>query len=364
MRIMVCFYYYALGAHVNPPPPLGCIFNVCDPARIKVDSLSKALGFWNGKLFFFFPLWLLSMQTSPPCYDWICIISRTGRTVSEFLLTIISFMHSKQRAHMCFWFCAVNLLVRFWKCRVTEQTRGSPMVFRVRRIHATAALRASTNRFTFHFPGDSAVVHFKGTVVVQVWLVQAGALFVKRCVSCLLCSRNQRGNTESICLWREGTAVVHRQGIESGKAVPPPPPPPLSNRAESRRRLRTMGKNMRQNGVFTFRYRRSVGARVCFGLFSKYSHGYCEDAKSSPPFRFMWWTPKHVLVSKHSSSAERERERFPCFSSDRWRGGVIWVLPWGEATTAPRMSKVSEIHASPAPLGKKCLRSALVVLFQ
>ena len=70
MRIMVCFYYYAQGAHVNPPPPLGCIFNVCDPARIKVDSLSKALGFWNGKLFFFFfPLWLLSMQTSPPCYD-------------------------------------------------------------------------------------------------------------------------------------------------------------------------------------------------------------------------------------------------------------------------------------------------------
>lgn len=161
-------------------------------------------------------------------------------------------------------------------------------VFRVRCIHATAALRASTNRFTFHFPGDSAVVHFKGTVVVQVWLVQAGALFVKRCVSCLLCSRNQRGNTESICLWREGTAVVHRQGIESGKAVPPPPPPPpLSNRAESRRRLRTMWKNMRQNGVFTFRYRRSVGARVCFGLFSKYSHGYCEDAKSSPLFRFM-----------------------------------------------------------------------------
>lgn len=52
MRIMVCFYYYAQGAHVNPPPPLGCIFNLCDPARIKVDSLSKALGFWNGKLFF------------------------------------------------------------------------------------------------------------------------------------------------------------------------------------------------------------------------------------------------------------------------------------------------------------------------
>ena len=120
-------------------------------------------------------------------------------------------------------------------------------------------LWASTSRFTFHFPGDSAVVHFKGTVAVQVWLVQAGALFVKRCVSCLFCSRNQRGNTESICLWREGTAVVHRQGIE---AVPPPPPP-LSNRAESRGRLRTMEKNMRQNGVFTFRQTgSSVGARV------------------------------------------------------------------------------------------------------
>lgn len=140
------------------------------------------------------------------------------------------------------------------------------------------------NRFTFHFPGDSAVVHFKGTVVVQVWLVQAGALFVKRCVSCLLCSRNQRGNTESICLWREGTAVVHRQGIESGKAVPPPPP--LSNRAESRRRLRTMEKNMRQNGVFTFRHRRSVSERVWGRLFLKYSHGCREDAKSFPMVRF------------------------------------------------------------------------------
>lgn len=149
------------------------------------------------------------------------------------------------------------------------------------------ALLASTNRFTFHFPGDSAVVHFKGTVVVQVWLVQAGALFVKRCVSCLLCSRNQRGNTESICLWREGTAVVHRQVIESGKAVPPPPPPPLSNRTESRRRLGTMEKNMRQNGVFTFRHRRSVGARVWSRLSLKYSHSYCEDANNSSMFRFI-----------------------------------------------------------------------------
>lgn len=127
--------------------------------------------------------------------------------------------------------------------------------------HAAAALWASINEFTFHFPGDSAVVHFKGTVVVQVWLVQAGAVFIKRCVSCLFCSRNQRGNTESICLWREGTAVVHRQGIDSGKAVPPPSSP-LSNFAESRRRLQTMERNMRQNGTFTFRHRRSVGARV------------------------------------------------------------------------------------------------------
>lgn len=29
MRIMVCFYHYAQGAHVNPPP-LGFLFNVCD----------------------------------------------------------------------------------------------------------------------------------------------------------------------------------------------------------------------------------------------------------------------------------------------------------------------------------------------
>lgn len=66
------------------------------------------------------------------------------------------------------------------------------------------------HRFTFHFPGDSAVVHFTVTPAVQT-----GVLFVKRRVSCLLCSRNQRGNTESIRLWREGTNVVHRQLTES-----------------------------------------------------------------------------------------------------------------------------------------------------
>lgn len=159
------------------------------------------------------------------------------------------------------------------------------MSCRLRCVYATAALWASTNRFTFHFPGDSAVVHFKRTAVVQV---EAGVLFIKRCVSCLLCNRNQRGNTERIRLWREGTAVVHRQGIESGKAVPPPLASPLlSNRTESRRRLRTMEKNMRQNWFFTFRHRRSAGARVCETLSSKYSHGYCEDAGSSSPFRWL-----------------------------------------------------------------------------
>lgn len=50
MLIMVCFYHYAQGVRVNPPP-LGFVFNVCDP-RIKVDSLYCALGFWNWKLFF------------------------------------------------------------------------------------------------------------------------------------------------------------------------------------------------------------------------------------------------------------------------------------------------------------------------
>lgn len=175
--------------------------------------------------------------------------------------------------------------MRFEKCRVAEKIRKARIRFRLRCIHATAALWASTSRFTFHFPGDSAVVHFKGTAVVQVWFVEAGALFVKRCASCLLCSRNQRGNTESICLWREGTAVVHRRGIESGKAVPTPP---LSNRAESRRSLRRMGKNMRQTiGAFTFRHRRSAGARVWDRLISKYSRSYCEDARSPSLLRFI-----------------------------------------------------------------------------
>lgn len=132
---------------------------------------------------------------------------------------------------------------------------------------------------------------------------------MKRRVSCLLCSRNQRGNTESIRLGREGTAVVHRQGIESGKAVPPPPPPPLSNRTESRRRLRTMEKNMRQNGVFTFRHRRSVGARVSGRRFLKYSHGYCEDAKKLPGARSHLMKPQTSPGVKTQFIRRKERER-------------------------------------------------------
>lgn len=71
---------------------------------------------------------------------------------------------------------------------------------------------------TFHLPCDSTVMHFKRSVVdFLVVLVQASAWFVKCGVSCLLCCWNQRGNTESICLWRKGTAVVHRREIKSRK---------------------------------------------------------------------------------------------------------------------------------------------------
>ena len=72
---------------------------------------------------------------------------------------------------------------------------------------------------TFHFPGDSTVVHFIGTAAEQLWLVQASSSLVKRRESYLLCSWNQRGDTESICLWREGTAVVHMQGKQPEKST-------------------------------------------------------------------------------------------------------------------------------------------------
>lgn len=75
---------------------------------------------------------------------------------------------------------------------------------------------------TFHLPCDSTVMHFKGSVAdFLVVLVQASAWFVKCGVSCLLCCWNQRGNTESICLWRKGTAVVHRREIRSKNTVSP-----------------------------------------------------------------------------------------------------------------------------------------------
>lgn len=42
--------------------------------------------------------------------------------------------------------------------------------------------------FTFHFPGDSAVVHFEGAALVQVG---AAALLVKRRSACSLRGRDQ-----------------------------------------------------------------------------------------------------------------------------------------------------------------------------
>lgn len=48
---MVCFYHYAQGARVNPPP-FGFIFNVCDPDHELKLTLCPALwGFWNRELF-------------------------------------------------------------------------------------------------------------------------------------------------------------------------------------------------------------------------------------------------------------------------------------------------------------------------
>lgn len=87
---------------------------------------------------------------------------------------------------------------------------------------------------TFHLPCDSTVMHFKGSVAdFLVVLVQASAWFVKCGVSCLLCCWNQRGNTESICLWRKGTAVVHRREIRSKKYRLPLAPFPLRPRKQA-----------------------------------------------------------------------------------------------------------------------------------
>lgn len=140
--------------------------------------------------------------------------------------------------------------------------------------------------------------------------VESGARSVKRGVSCLLCSRNQSGYTESICLRREGTFVVHRQELGSRKAGRPPPL--LPNCAESRR-LRTGKKNMRQNGTFVHipppEQTRTESIPTAGG----------EDATSSSVPRVICRILVHVLVSKQFIQTERERvrARFPAF----WPGG-------------------------------------------
>lgn len=49
---MVCFYHYAQGARVNPPP-LGFILNVSDPVHAFKLTLSTTLwGFVMGNFFF------------------------------------------------------------------------------------------------------------------------------------------------------------------------------------------------------------------------------------------------------------------------------------------------------------------------
>lgn len=111
---------------------------------------------------------------------------------------------------------------------------------------------------TFHLPCDSTVMHFKGSVAgFLVVLVQASARFVKSAVSCLLCSWNQRGNTESICLWRKGTAVVHRREIKSRKCRLALLPFPLSHRKQAFRQT----SGIRFSGVvhFNLNWRCRVG---------------------------------------------------------------------------------------------------------
>lgn len=63
MIIIVCFYHYARGARVNPPP-LGFMLNVCD----SVHEL---------KLFLGTPLWDFGTFEPPPRYPHSdCFVSR------------------------------------------------------------------------------------------------------------------------------------------------------------------------------------------------------------------------------------------------------------------------------------------------
>lgn len=195
--------------------------------------------------------------------------------------------------------------------------------------------------------------------------VGAGARFVKRCVSCLLCSRNQRGNTESISLWRQGTAVVHRRGIESGKAGPPPPPPlpplrppppaaVLSWRAESRRRLRAAGKNMRPKRGFHIPSPALRRARTSLAL-SQYSHGSAEDAERLPGAHIRATKPpKRVPGVERVHPRSAERQRSPGFCPGRWRGGVICSRALRRRyCCCENVKSERDPRLPPAPLGGK-----------
>ncbi len=65
---------------------------------------------------------------------------------------------------------------------------------------------------TFNLPRHGAVMHFNGSgAVSHHLLVRASGVFVKR----LIPRWNKTGNTESVCLWRKVTTVVHKRETES-----------------------------------------------------------------------------------------------------------------------------------------------------
>lgn len=90
--------------------------------RIKVDSLSNALGFWNRKLSP--PLWLLCMQTSPLLW-WLpgLNLHNFSQCVNRVRIYFDNnFIHAFQTTRSCV-VLRLDFNCAFWKCRVASRCK-------------------------------------------------------------------------------------------------------------------------------------------------------------------------------------------------------------------------------------------------
>lgn len=178
-------------------------------------------------------------------------------------------------------------------------------------------------------------------MVAQVWLVQAGAVFVKRRVSCSLRYRNQRGDTERVCLRRERTAVVHKHKGPTREKVPSqrlrfPTATEKQGGGSAQQRRGTCA----QSGAFTIRHRRSVwGHKTLFRAFPrlivKVRTSLRTQIQTRPGAKSSPVHPRGIARQSFFTPPP------PTPLSPLVGGGVVpsWVLHRGEATTATRMPK-------------------------